>query len=783
MVASMSNWVPVGWETGVPRPSTVAGGGAGSGGGGGGGRDDRFHFWETADTGARKTFSGTTVQVPPPAPCGELLEAFDAESFVDRLVEDEPLPWRAGGFGVAGYGDQGGYPGDVWAAARGVSSSNNNVVGMTWTPTGEATTNNINDDSNNKRVTTGAAVMAGTTLFLQPPVTYEWPLAITGAAVQDQVVGGHHHAIGHGVGGAAATAVHRDDMPIVIPHDPILDALLFTPARTEPEILPTVPSRGFWQKGGSGGDGEAGGFSRAAADMAAGGDIYLTQGTAPLMVEPSAQAQLRISPRLVAPNAPLRPQRQLSFGYGVQVSNANSCPKGPASTFDTSLQQQMDTRQLEQQQLGLQLQHDDPGAAGGSGGMVKTLMTGFGIGTTDSLDSNTGCFSAAPFDDKAGITSSPTSSPSTKLTGADSFSEEYDDDRNAFLRQQELANFVGPGYLAGAGRPGLVTPVARAALVDWLSQLHSTAPVTSGGGPPLSPETLFLAVNVVDRFLSTAEGARTAFVGGDALKLTAAAALALASKYEDTQPISLWGVAAAANTGVCAAAGGGGGGAGDWSSTIAIGINSNLVGGDAGGGSGAGAQGDVDIAAARKELAAMEMRVASALGFRLTVPTALSFLGVFVKRAVSLGYLSQAGQVAERVGREAQKILLSVLRDASSLEHPPSALAATALYWASCITCPGQAAPTPFAFFAVTGYQLDKLSRCLQDIENVRAGLCPQAYAGQWAGGDAGCSSSEVDSTRGGWAGGGGWADAAFPAHAANSLFGAGGGHPAIAAL
>ncbi|CAM9743702.1 unnamed protein product [Sphacelaria rigidula] len=783
MVASTSNWVPVGWETGVPHPSTVAGRANGSGGGSSGGRDEMFHFWGTADSGARKTLSATTVQVPPPpAHCAELLEAFDAESFVDRLVEDDPLPWRAGGFGISGYGDQGGYPGDVWAAARGVSSSNNNVVGITWTPTGEPTTNNISDDSNNKRLTTGGAVMAGTKLFLQPPATYDWPLAITSAAVQDQVIGGHHHAIGCGVGGAAATAVHRDDIPIVIPHDPILDALLFTPARTEPEILPTVTSRGFWHKGGRGGDGEVGGFSRTAAAMAAGGDLYFPQGTAPLMVEPSAQAQLRVSPRLVAPNAPLRPQRQLSFGYGFQVPGPNSCPKGPASTFDTSVQQQMDTRQLHQQQLGLQPQHGEQGAAGGSGGITEPFMSGFGIGTTDCHDSNTACFSAALFDDKAAITSSPTSSPSPKLTGADSFSEEYDDDRNAFLRQQELANFVGPGYLAGAGRPGLVTPVARTALVDWLSRLHSTAPVASGGGPPLSPETLFLAVNVVDRFLSTAEGARTAFVGGDALKLTAAAALTLASKYEDTQPISLWGVAAAANTGVCAAAGGGGGGAGDWSATIAMGINSNLVSGDARDGSGVGGKGDVDVAAARKELAAMEMRVASALGFRLTVPTALSFLGVFVKRAVVLGYLSQAGQVAERVGREAQKILLSVLRDASSLEHPPSALAATALYWASCITCPGQAAPTSFAFFAVTGYQLDKLSRCLQDMEKVRTGLCAQGYAGNLAGGDGGCSGSDLDST-GGWAGSGGWAGAAFPAHAANSLFGAGGGHPAIAAL
>ncbi|CAN0536030.1 unnamed protein product, partial [Ectocarpus sp. 8 AP-2014] len=118
----------------------------------------------------------------------------------------------------------------------------------------------------------------------------------------------------------------------------------------------------------------------------------------------------------------------------------------------------------------------------------------------------------------------------------------------------------------------------------------------------------------------------------------------------------------------------------------------------------------------------MEMQVASALGFRLTVPTSLSFLGVFLRRAEGLGYVLADGPGRERVRREAEQILLCMLRESCSLEHPPSALAASALYWASCVTTPGAAPPTSFAFLAVTGYELEQLCCCLRDMEAVRTG-------------------------------------------------------------
>ena len=102
----------------------------------------------------------------------------------------------------------------------------------------------------------------------------------------------------------------------------------------------------------------------------------------------------------------------------------------------------------------------------------------------------------------------------------------------------------------------------------------------------------------------------------------------------------------------------------------------------------------------------------------MQVPTVISFLGVFIRRACLLGYLPE-GQAKEVVRMEAERILLDVLRESCSLSHLPSALAAAALYWACCET-PGIVAPSSFTFSPVTGYQLESLYCCLRDVEVVR---------------------------------------------------------------
>ena len=98
----------------------------------------------------------------------------------------------------------------------------------------------------------------------------------------------------------------------------------------------------------------------------------------------------------------------------------------------------------------------------------------------------------------------------------------------------------------------------------------------------------------------------------------------------------------------------------------------------------------------------------------MQVPTVISFLGVFIRRACLLGYLPE-GQAKEVVRMEAERILLDVLRESCSLSHLPSALAAAALYWACCET-PGIVAPSSFTFSPVTGYQLESLYCCLRDV-------------------------------------------------------------------
>ncbi|CAN0463101.1 unnamed protein product, partial [Ascophyllum nodosum] len=193
------------------------------------------------------------------------------------------------------------------------------------------------------------------------------------------------------------------------------------------------------------------------------------------------------------------------------------------------------------------------------------------------------------------------------VIGADDFSPSDDDERHIFLRQQEIAHFVGPGYLAGFGQPGLMCPSQRTALVDWTCRLHAAA---SGDGPPLSLHTRFLAVNLIDRFLSTGEGGLVACGTRGGLEVAGAACLGIASKYEDTQAVatSLWGLAEAA----------------PWDMDIYSG--------------GAGVD---KVHAARKDIVAMELRVLAALSYRVTVPTALTFLEEFIRRASLLGVLPE----------------------------------------------------------------------------------------------------------------------------------------------
>lgn len=420
----------------------------------------------------------------------EEMEPFDAERFVDRLVEDDTPSWQ---------GEAAGGAGKVWEAAKpsGGSSSSAN-------------------------------------LFL-------WPS-------QEPHLGGY---------GANNQQQQSQDAPMIVPHDPILEAL-FTPCRAMPSKENSLPAvtfglvrveAGFPLAGEKGGAGKRGimGFEPV--------PIY--------NIPPPTEAY---TASLQVPMAPLRQPSGGRFGAGLYSPNGGGTTTKAiiqsAKRFATYLNENSD---------------NIPGEFGDAAGAAAA-----------------GAAAAAP------------------LTGADAHSsQEYDDERHAFLRKQEAAVFVEPTHLSGLV---IVTPSERAAAVDWLSGLHAAAPAASGGGgEPLSLETLFLAVNLMDRFLWTAEGARTVCGGGGGpgpeLKLVSAACLALSSKYQDTQAASLWGLAVASISGTF--------------SSTSTSLHLGGVGGDGGGGGGVGfgnsnggvlGAGDGDVRAARKALAAMEMRVASALG-------------------------------------------------------------------------------------------------------------------------------------------------------------------------
>lgn len=439
----------------------------------------------------------------------EEMEPFDAERFVDRLVEDDPPSWRGGAAG--------GGAGKVWEAAKNSSGS------------------------------------TSANLFLWPS---QQPL------MDGYGVGNHQHQ-------HHQHHQQSQDVPMVVPHDPILDAL-FTPCRVTPaEKSQPAVTFGLVRVTSGFGPAEAGAGSGAGGQ----GGKKSIMGFEPVPIYNIPPPAEVYSASLQVPMAPLRQPSGGRFGVGLYSSDSSSSSAPiiqSAKPYATYL---------------IENSENVPG----------TFTCGATATTTTATD---------------------------PLTGADAHSsQEYDDERHAFLLKQEAVVFVEPKYL----NHRVLTPSQRAAAVDWLAGLHAAAPAASGGGAgePLSVETLFLAVSLMDRFLLTADGARTAACDGGGegpgpeLKLAAAACVALASKYQDTQAASLWGLAVASISGNSPSStplhlGGVGGDGGGGGVGVGLGLGDN--GGGGGDVFGVLGAGDGDVRAARKELVAMEMRVASALG-------------------------------------------------------------------------------------------------------------------------------------------------------------------------
>lgn len=85
-----------------------------------------------------------------------------------------------------------------------------------------------------------------------------------------------------------------------------------------------------------------------------------------------------------------------------------------------------------------------------------------------------------------------------------------------YLKELEISTMANPDYMDNQGE---LEWKMRGILVDWLLEVHTRF--------RLLPETLFLAVNIIDRFLSTK------IVQLDRLQLVGVTAMFIASKYEE----------------------------------------------------------------------------------------------------------------------------------------------------------------------------------------------------------------------------------------------------------
>eukprot|EP01125_Pyxidicula_operculata_P011290 TRINITY_DN3696_c0_g1_i2.p1 TRINITY_DN3696_c0_g1~~TRINITY_DN3696_c0_g1_i2.p1 ORF type:complete len:343 (-),score=92.45 TRINITY_DN3696_c0_g1_i2:193-1221(-) len=92
----------------------------------------------------------------------------------------------------------------------------------------------------------------------------------------------------------------------------------------------------------------------------------------------------------------------------------------------------------------------------------------------------------------------------------------YVNDIYANIMKKELADRVSPDYMSNQAD---ITEKMRAIMVDWLVEVHRMF--------KLLPETLYLAANIIDRFLEKKPVSR------DKLQLVGVTSMLIASKYEE----------------------------------------------------------------------------------------------------------------------------------------------------------------------------------------------------------------------------------------------------------
>ncbi|KAK6939222.1 Cyclin, C-terminal domain [Dillenia turbinata] len=187
---------------------------------------------------------------------------------------------------------------------------------------------------------------------------------------------------------------------------------------------------------------------------------------------------------------------------------------------------------------------------------------------------------------------------------------EYIDDLYTFYRKSEGSSCVSPNYMM---RQSDINERMRGILIDWLIEVHYKF--------ELMEETLYLTVNIIDRFLEVQQVVRKK------LQLVGVTAMLLACKYEE----------------------------------VLVPVVEDLII-------------ISDKAYSRKEVLEMEKLMVNTLQFNISVPTPYVFMRRFLK----------AAQSDEQLEHMSFFIIELCLVEYEMLKFPPSLLAAAAIYTAQC---------------------------------------------------------------------------------------------------
>ncbi|PSS36584.1 G2/mitotic-specific cyclin-1 like [Actinidia chinensis var. chinensis] len=240
---------------------------------------------------------------------------------------------------------------------------------------------------------------------------------------------------------------------------------------------------------------------------------------------------------------------------------------------------------------------------------------------------------------------------------------DYVDDLYAYYRKMENCSCVSPNYMS---QQFDINEKMRAILIDWLIEVHHKF--------ELRDETLFLTVNIIDRFLAQQAVVRKK------LQLVGLVAMLLACKYEE----------------------------------VSVPVVEDLVF-------------ISDKAYSRKEVLEMEKWMLNTLQFNMSVPTPY----VFMKR-----YL-KAAQSDKKLELLSFFLMELCLVEYEMLKFPPSVLAAAAVYTAQC-TLYGfkQWSKTCEWHTTYSEDQLLETNRGAQEVLCIQVWACSKMCAGKFPGRD-----------------------------------------------